>query len=429
MTNDSGTTAAPAVTDAGDAAGDAADRPRVARQARRGPAGQGPTTASATTRAAAADRAVRSSADERTPGSAVAPGGTRASATTSPEPAAPEAGPLAPPVGGRPVDQESPGGAAAPPADLPPAGVGVLAALSLAWLAVMLRGVQVIVESAGAFGVASAAYALPGVVSASLVAGAAVGLLAVRTLTRRLTPRLPLRDSAGLRFAFGLAAGAATGLLAAAPTLTGPGAGMPTMVLAGTIAAAGTVGGAAAGLRAAHVVAPATAAALAVFLVGFVLNLFQQPLFGLYGYGQSAESKASAYGWFALTTSLCGGLAAGLVAFAYRRRTWRPSTPPVPVRAALGYLAAGAGPGLLLLVAELITRAGGARVLALTSAISDADRSGQVQLDASRVKYALALLFLGGITAMVAYGRTLGGRNQPPATTASSSETSYHSSS
>src|SRR3712207_8056904 len=44
-----------------------------------------------------------------------------------------------------------------------------------------------------------------------------------------------------------------------------------------------------------------------------VLNLFQRPVLRLYGSGDSEASQVSALGWFAMTASLAGGLAAGLV--------------------------------------------------------------------------------------------------------------------
>jgi NAD(P)-dependent dehydrogenase (short-subunit alcohol dehydrogenase family) len=75
------------------------------------------------------------------------------------------------------------------------------------------------------------------------------------------------------------------------------------------------------------------------------------------------------------------------------------------------YALAGAGPGLLLLLAEALTRTAGARVVALAGRVSELELTVQRVLSGSRLNSALIVLFAGAITAIVALGRTLG----PPA--------------
>ena len=317
----------------------------------------------------------------------------------------------------------------APPALAPVGlpGAGLLAVLALGWLVAMLWSAEATISAgAGGLAITAAAYSLPGVISAVLVAGAALGLVAVAGLGRRF-PALPV-ERAGLRSAVAFGTGLAVGVAGASTIVVAYGTGTASMVLAGTVAAAGTVGGAIAAVRGQHLVASVVAAALAVFAVGFLLNLFKDPLLSLYGLGDTEASRVSAYGWFAATAAIASGLAAGLVAFGFLRRAERRGeaaqtgdAAPAAGTARTGYsdggglrwpayLAAGAGPGLLLLVAEVITRVGGARVLTLAGEVSDNDRTAQAWLDGSRINYALVVLFVGAIVATIAFGRTLPSR-------------------
>src|SRR5690606_20568718 len=127
---------------------------------------------------------------------------------------------------------------------VPAPAAAVLAVVSLAWLAAMLWSGQRAVSSAGAatMVITSTALALPVVISASLVSGAATGLVVANLFT--------LRGVTGATVRFGGAVGAAllTGVLAAVAVALWYGDGPIVMVLAGTIAAAVTLGGSAGGL-------------------------------------------------------------------------------------------------------------------------------------------------------------------------------------
>jgi hypothetical protein len=180
-------------------------------------------------------------------------------------------------------------------------------------------------------------------------------------------------------------------------------------VVAGTIAAAATIGGALGGFRVPRVVAAVCWAAIAVFAVGFVLNILQAPLLNLFGSGATSASQTAAARWFSLTQAVASGVAAGVVAYLSLRRARRRGD-GADVRWPL-YALAGAGPGLLLLLAEGLTRTAGARVVALAGRVSELELTVQRMLNGSRFNSALIVLFAGAITATIALGRTLG----PPA--------------
>ncbi len=293
----------------------------------------------------------------------------------------------------------SPAGAAAVPTDTP--GTVVLAVLALVWLGAMLWAAQVAISSSGAaeMAVTAAAYALPGAVSASLAAGAAVALAGVGRLVRRGRLAGPT-----VRVGAATVAGVVVGSLGALVVLR-YGDGPTIAVVAGTVAAAATIGGAVAGVRAPRVVAAVVVAALTVFVAAFVLSVFQEPVLNLYGVDDGGAAGAGAVGWFATTASVVSGLAAGLVAFAYLRRAGHRAGEAAP-RWPL-YAVAGAGPGLLLIAAELLSRTAGARVLALAGSISEADRAAQDLLSGARVNNALIVTFIGALTAIIAIGRTM----------------------
>jgi hypothetical protein len=241
--------------------------------------------------------------------------------------------------------------------------------------------------------VTSAAYALPGAISAGLVAGAAVALAAVAAIGRR-------RDlGATARFAVTTGTGLALGLLGALVIITINTEGWVYAVVGGSVAAAATIGGALAGFRRPRVIAAICWGAVIVFGVGVLLTFVQDLLFGVFGAADTASSRTSAAGWYSLTQSALSGLAAGLVAYFLLRRDALPWTL---------YALAGAGPGLLLLLGELLTRTAGSRVLDLAGKVSVLELTVQRVLGGSRLNSALIILFAGAIVAIIAHGRSLG---------------------
>lgn len=277
-----------------------------------------------------------------------------------------------------------------------------LAAAALIWLAAMLSAARITITSRELveMEVTSTAYALPGAVSASLVAGAAVALAALALLRRS-----GRRPGATARLAVATGAGLLTGLPAALVIVTINVEGSLYAVMGGTLAAAATIGGAIAGTRATRALGAACWAGLAVFAVGFGLNLFLEPLLELLGAGTSQASQANAVGWFATGQSLISGLAAGLIAFAVLRRARRAAggiDVPWP-----WYAVAGAGPGLALLIAEGLIRTAGARVLELAGKVSELELAAQDMLSGSRANNALIVVFVGAVVAIIAVGRTM----------------------
>ncbi|MFB9239764.1 hypothetical protein ACFFWC_30260 [Plantactinospora siamensis] len=283
-------------------------------------------------------------------------------------------------------------------------GAPALALLAIAWLTAMLWSTHVAMSAnGGTTAIFSAAYALPGVISASLVSGAAVGLLVVDLLARRGIRR-PWPRTLGA-----VGAGVLVGLVAAVTVSLGNGDDSVVAVLAGTVAAATVIGGAVAALRTPLVGAVVTAA-LAVSAATFALSYFQREITGLYGSDDSITSQLTALTWFSRTLSVVCGLVAGLTAYRYLSLADRRAAAGDPGHRPArwpGYLAAGAGPGAFLLIAEVLIWTAGGRLLRLAGQLSEADRAAQGLLGGSRVVHGLSVLFLGALVSMIAFGRTL----------------------
>lgn len=283
----------------------------------------------------------------------------------------------------------------------PTPGAGTLAVLALAWLLAMLSSSRQAIGGApdgNPLTVIRAAHELPQVISASLIAGIAVGLV-TGNLLARYAPAAFARPVP--RLAVGAGAGVATGLLVATPILLGYD-GLPSiLVLSSAIATAAALGGLLAGVRHQTVVAAGASGALGVFVVGLVERAFEGNLRHLFGAGDSTESVVVATGWAVLTASLVAGLVAGVLGYLYLRRSG-PASLRWPA-----YLVAGAMPGLLVLLAELVTRLGGARLFQLVSAASADDQAVLSYFNAARFNRALIVVFVGALIAIFLLGRTL----------------------
>ncbi|WP_433531614.1 hypothetical protein ACQPYA_05835 [Micromonospora sp. CA-263727] len=306
------------------------------------------------------------------------------------------------PAGTTSPDPGPAGADAGAPARAP--GALPLALLAVGWLAAMLWSTREAINSAtaGVTAVSLSAFALPGVISAALVTGAAVGLAAGEAVTRR-------RDGVTLRFAVAVGAGLLVGLGAALAIDLSYADNTTTRTIAGTTAAAAIIGGALAGARTGAVIGAVASAALGTLLFVVAFSVARDPLFDLFGAGDSQQSLVSAATWVSRTESLLAGLVAGGLAFGYltwaRRRAARSGASGLRWPA---YLVAGAGPGLLLLLTEVIIRVGGRSLIDLAAALSEADAVAQTSMGTSRVDNGIWVLFVGALTALVTFGRTLG---------------------
>ncbi len=293
----------------------------------------------------------------------------------------------------------------APPVVEQPASRGILlAVLSLIWLIAMLFSARITItgRADAETEVTSTAYALPGAVTASLVTGAALAMAVLGLITRRRAL------GSTVRFAIATGTGLLVGLAGALTIVTINTDGWLYAVVGGTIAAAATIGGALAGFRAPRVLAAVCWASIAVFLVGFVLNVFQDPVLHALGSGSTQASQTSAAQWFSFAQSALSGVAAGLVSFRVLRRS-RDNGLRWPF-----YALAGLGPGLLLVVGEGLTRTAGSRVLDLAGQVSVLEQTVQKLLSESRFNNALIVLFIGGFSAMFAFGKTMSPRVEEP---------------
>jgi iron complex transport system permease protein len=284
---------------------------------------------------------------------------------------------------------------------MPSPSRGILSALSLAftgllWAAGMLWSARVSItgQTDAEIEVTSTAYAMPGTISAMLVAGAAVGLVVLALVSRR--GREP---GTTVRFVISTGSGVIIGGLGALAIITINTDGWIYAVAGGTIAAAATIGGALAGLPRPRITAAVSWAAIAVFLVGMVLAFLQDDLLPVFGAGSSSASQANAANYWGYAQGILGGLAAGLITYRLLRKD-------TDLRWPLFGLA-GAGPGLLLVLGEILVRTAGARVFDLAGRVSVLDSTIQTMLSGTRLNNALMVLFVGAFTAIVAFGRTL----------------------
>jgi hypothetical protein len=268
----------------------------------------------------------------------------------------------------------------------------VLLGLSLVWFGWTLWSAHDNITSAGdeLDAVLQAADALPVVISAAVLAGAASSMAALGWW--------PVHDR--LRWPLAVGVGALVGALALGLVFLGYGHRSSIVVLAVAVLVAAVLGGALGALKPGELASTGVAGTLAVFLASIALHSFPGQLMHLFGAGSSPGSVLSAATRLALTTSLVGGVLAGVLAFWLLRRSGTG-------RRFLAYLAAGAFPGLVLLLAELVTRVGGAQMFHIVSGLSSGDQTLVDYWANTRLDHALVVLFVGAIVALLCYGRGL----------------------
>ncbi len=279
-----------------------------------------------------------------------------------------------------------------PDVDAPAARTGkiiwLLPILSVAWLLIKLwasRG-QIRNSEDGTVALATAAGALPGVVQASIVAGAGLALVADALAARTL-----------IRWLIRLGAGLVTGGIGAAlviiayPHLPWVGSIGATLVIASLIGAALT------GIpRVGLGVAAGVAAMLAALVVTTILNSKNvlTHMLTWFGAGTTADSFVHASKLVQYADYTLIGIVAGVTAFSYLRRataTWFPL-----------YLIGGALSGTLMLIGFGLTSIGGARLNDAANALSEADRILNQLESSESVPNAMIVLFVGAFVALFA---------------------------
>lgn len=266
----------------------------------------------------------------------------------------------------------------------------VLAGVSLVWLAAtFVTAHATVLGNSDVYPVAlgAAAFALPNLVAAALVAGTAVGLAG--------TAWVPWADRPVRRLLVGLAAGLGVGGVCAGLVFFGYGS---VTALAVTVAVAAVLGGASSAAPP-PVLAAGLLGTLGALLVGLVAGFAQPDLVNLFGGDRGLDAQVNATFAVAYLVGVAAGVVGGGASFWLLRRHGPRAWP--------WYLLAGVLPGVLLLVAELTTRVGGADLLNAVRRLSEGDRMTVDIAAFARLRNAMIVTFIGGLTAMLAVGRTL----------------------
>jgi hypothetical protein len=290
----------------------------------------------------------------------------------------------------------------APSNEAPRTGWWAVAAMMWLIAALLINRVS-LSGGSGDFNLVLAATGLPMLVEASVLAGVAVGLWTSGLLAeRRAAFGRPLA-----RLGSGVLAGLLTGAFASGAVLLAY--GIPTsaaVVMAVAVGVAGGIGGGLGTLRPSVAIMSAIVAGLAVVLVRYVITQFNEELLDLFGggAGATAAERFSANGLLAGATALLMGIAAGLAGFVTLRRLTRKGGPALrwPV-----YLAVGGSAAIMLVIADLFGRIAVPMLLSMAAQDVSFDRLVQAVADSSRLNTFLVVFFVGSITSMIAFGRTL----------------------
>jgi len=275
-----------------------------------------------------------------------------------------------------------------------PAGVTLVAVLALVLLFLTLFSTYGVVSGAASEFLITTmtALVLPSVLVATVLAGAATGVLAVG--------RFAAGGKVRSRLLYGALGGLPVGLLAMGGMIAayhhGPAVGFVVAVVAVT----GVLGGAVAAIRPVAAAAAGAAGGVAVTALGLVVAYFQNDLVDLFGNQETVGTMADASYRLQLVTSIVSGVLGGLVAYIYLRRTGLALPWPA-------YLLAGAVPGLLTLAATLLGWIGRLPLTGIVEDYSDFDAQIIFNRLPEQVNHGMIVLFAGAFTAMIAVGRTL----------------------
>jgi hypothetical protein len=277
-----------------------------------------------------------------------------------------------------------------------PAGSLAVALLAVVWLVIDL-GIAYKTVRAGVLADTQVALIISSITAAALVAGAAVGVLAVGRLARRFGGI----ERAVARVLAGAAAGTAVAVIAVLGMLIAYHTGSAVPAVAITVAVAAIGGGALAAIRPTATIAAGLAGSLAYTVVSVVEAFFRDSLLRLFGAGtDTVAAYASAEIKLSLVVSLLTGIIAGATAFLFLRRSGL--TLPWPA-----YLVAGAVPGALLLIADGVAWVGAIQLRRAIGAMSEFDRISLSMLQPAKINSEMIVLFVGTVTTMILVGRTL----------------------
>lgn len=293
-------------------------------------------------------------------------------------------------------------------------GVTVLMILAVLLFAMVLRGEHILVTAAGDPAVAAIQVAtfLSSVLLAALVLGGTAGTAAIRIFAGREGGRLV--GHGGRRALYGVLGGLVAGIIAggAGYLLEADLSTTDRFVVGGGVAAAALLGGAVTAIRPGLMTTAGYLGTVVVIAVLALRSLFLTPLTRLFGGEGTIEKYANAQSNLALVSFVFAGVVAGVAVHLYIRRTGnRLGT--------AGNVAAGAAPGVLALVAQLLTWVFGSSLISSAGGLDLGDTlafqlAGRYQINGS-----LALLFAGALVAVLLYGRTRGPRRPraktPPA--------------
>ncbi|HEY1179092.1 MAG TPA: hypothetical protein VGF17_23305, partial [Phytomonospora sp.] len=175
-------------------------------------------------------------------------------------------------------------------------------------------------------------------------------------------------------------------------------AGVAALV-GGVIGVTAIVGGLISAMRPQIMVAAGLLGGVALLAVWFIRGYrsVQDGILDLLNAGTTARDQFNAYGWYGLSTSLLAGFVVGLVVHFYLRRRKAKLT-------LLGHVFAGALPGLLALMAELFMWVVGNQLLSFAGQLSVLDETSVGLASEAQFNGALAVLFAGAMTSLLAVG-------------------------
>ncbi|MGA8114574.1 MAG: hypothetical protein WCA46_12980 [Actinocatenispora sp.] len=283
--------------------------------------------------------------------------------------------------------------------------VAVLLLLAILLFAMMLRGAHILVTAAGDPAIAAIQVAtfLSSLLLAGLLLGGMGGIGAIRGFAGHDGTRLI--DHAARRTVLAVLGGLVAGVVAggAAFLLEGELKTTDGLIVGASIAVAALVGGLIAALRPGVMGAAGLTGTIVVIGVLALRSFFLSPLTRIFGGEGTREAFAHAQSELALVSFLVAGVAAGIAAHLYIRSSGN------RLRTA-GNMAAGAAPGVLALIAQMLTWIGDGRLISSAGGLDLGDAMAFQVAGPYQINGAVALLFSGALVAVLLYGRTRGPR-------------------